>query len=140
MIARDGENSLHPLWGRAAEQAEKLALIASMDEPTDSLRISGCAMRWATELVSALVSGLVDVAATEVSENGHDRTVNQILQTIKQAGSGGLARATISRKFRKIKAKDRDDILTDLTRDGLVEKATRKVGRGRPSEWYTYLP
>ena len=139
MIQREGENSLHPLWGRAAEQAEKLALVASMDEPTDTLRISGCAMRWATELVSALVSGLVEVAAEEVSENGHDRVVNQIIATIRQAGAAGVARAAISRKFRKVKPKDRDDILTDLARDGVIHKTTRSKGRGRPSEWYTYL-
>ena len=138
MIAREGDNSLHPLWGRAAEQAEKLALVASMDEPGDTLRITGGAMRWATALVTALVSGIVEVAASEVSENGHDRTVNQIIATIRQAGAAGVARATISRKFRKIKAKDRDDILTDLARDGVIDKTTRSEGRGRPSEWYTY--
>ena len=138
MMQCQGGESLHPLWGRAAEQAEKLALIASMDEPTDHLRITGGAMRWATELISALVSGLIDVAEREVSENGHDRIVNQILAMIKAAGRGGIARASISRKFRKIKAKDRDDILTDLTRDGLVRKDAKKVGRGRPSEWYFY--
>lgn len=138
MIKREGEHSLHPLWGRAAEQAEKLSLVASMDEPTDTLRIGGCAMRWATELVAALVSGLVEVAAEEVSENGHDRVVGQIIATIRQAGAAGVARATISRKFRKVKARDRDDILTDLARDGVIHKTTRSEGRGRPSEWYTY--
>lgn len=138
MIDTEGGNSLHALWGRAAEQAEKLALIASMDEPTDTLRITGGAMRWATELVSALVSGLVDLAEVEVSENGHDRIVNQIIALIKGAGAAGVSRSEISRKFRKVKPKDRDDILTDLARDGIVLKSTKTGGRGRPSEWYHF--
>lgn len=131
------DGGLHPLWGRAYEQATKLALLASADEPQAGMTIGAEAARWACELVEALVVDLVEAAENRVADSNHERDVLKILDVIRAGGSRGVQKKQIGRKARSIKARDRDEILKDLVALGDVRTEARTTGLAGPqSVWY----
>ena len=129
---------LHPLWGRAYEQASKLALVASLDRPDGKFEVGHDAASWATELVGVLIHGLVDVATNRVSSSTYESMVIEITEAIRSGGLDGISRRGVSRTCRKIKARDRDEIVKDLAEDGVITVSERQQEPlGRPSKWYT---
>lgn len=129
---------LHPLWGRAAEQASKLALVASVDRPHGSMVIDGDAMRWACQLVEVLIDGLVTLTSNRVANSDHERDALKLLDAIRKGGDEGIAMQSLARACRSIKSRERKELLADLIESGQVIRETRTTS-GRPAV-YLRLP
>ena len=110
----DVEGGLHPLWGRAYEQATKLALVAAMDQPGETLEIGTVSSAWAVDLVRQIVTSLVDAASSRVTDSRHERDVRSVMDAIQRGGQAGATRSDIARRCRSLKARDRAEIIQDL--------------------------
>lgn len=132
------EGGLHPLWGRASEQAVKLALLASLEGPRADVVITPEAARWACELVDALIVGLIAVADRHVADSERERVVKKMLNFIRSKGAAGATRSEVARRFRGINARTRDEIAGDLMADGDINLGERHVSGqpGRPAIVY----
>lgn len=128
----DAGNAMHPLMGRAAEHATKLALLASMDLPASDMVIGVDAMRWATEVVWCVTVSVIRQAGDNLADTAHEREVVRVLSAIRKGGSEGVTIGSLAHSCRGIKSADRKAIVADLKESGQVTMEMVPTG-GRPT-------
>jgi len=134
----DKHDPTYALWVRAAEQAWKLALLASADVPQGGMTIGREAAEWAVGVTDYLIRDLIAHTAGKVVDSAHQRDLVDVLASIRASGIKGTTKSDLLRSHRKIKARDMEDILKRLTDEGVV--AVQLIGHdgaGRPANHYT---
>jgi hypothetical protein len=120
-------SGLDALWARAYEHALRLALIVGAGS---SGMIDRQTALWACELVEFLLSRTAAQATACVATNEYEGSVQKVQAFIRQQQSVTLA--TLTRKFRSLKTKERDGILSGLLDAQQIEISTEKTA-GRQS-------
>ncbi len=110
------------LWRRAAEKAEKLALIRSCSHhmPSERFAIEEAHMQWGIDLTSWLTQKLLVTAGDWIAENSQEALVNKVYRVVQAAGRKGIIKRNLTRKTQFIRERDRHEILTTLIESGRV--------------------
>lgn len=123
---------LGSLWPRAAEKANKLALLYACSENPKAPIVTDAAAIWATEVVSHLTKRLVFEAARRVCENGTEHATKRLSRLIEDAGAAGMSQTGITRATLFLKKRERQEYLETLIESGVVfvqQVETKKAGR-----------
>lgn len=122
------------LWSRAAEKANKLALIYACSESFNDCEIGTNAADWAIGLSSYLTQRMIDLADEHVCENEHERSYKRIENAIREKGV--ITLAELGRRSRFLPVYMRDKIIEDMEQKGQVTRYQEaSSSRGRP-KWF----
>jgi hypothetical protein len=121
---------LHPIYGRLAEIARKLALVAHEDG-----EISEYVALWAINVATECGEHLIKIVRDNVADNDQQKNVKQVLRVIEKIcaeSQTGYARLSeITRKTQNIKAQDRKSILHDLVTSGMIDEFEGEAPEGK---------
>jgi hypothetical protein len=124
---------LDPLWSRAVEHVNKVALVVACGERFGDPIISGSTAAWSIKLVEHLVGSLVATVKDSVAGSDFERDLLYVLRAIRKAGAGGLSQSQLLLRTRRLTPKVRQDILNQLVSSGDVVKGERKSPKGGPA-------
>lgn len=134
------EDSAHAaIWSRAAEKANKLALIhcASRCIKTEPQAIELADVNWAIKVVNWLTRRLISECQKYVSRNQQEQAGKAVLRLLEAAGPKGLTTTELSTKLTWLKRRDRSELLADLIDQGKIRQAKMaQAGAGRPTYRY----
>jgi hypothetical protein len=114
--ATSTQSGMAPLWGRATENAKKIAMILAAglsDRPVIDAATAG----YACQLVDSLVGKLCAAVEANVSDSEMEADRKLILRRITEAGMAGLSTTELTRLTPKLRANVRQEIVRDLAED-----------------------
>lgn len=109
-------SGIDALWARAYEHSMRLALVVGAGS---SCEIDRTTASWACELTDFLLLRAAAQARACVATNEYEGSVQKVQAFISASGTTDLR--TISRKFRWLKTKERDGVITSLLDSQLIE-------------------
>jgi hypothetical protein len=122
---------LDALWARAYEHALRLALIRAAGRGSDS--ITEPDIGWACSLTEFLLSRTASQVTANVAANEYEALVQDVTRFLESEGEVTLSQLT--RKFRKLKQRSRDEILGSLLdAEQISVEHGPKDGSGRPGQ------
>ena len=129
------------LWGKAAEQADRIALIVACGKVHDlqDARVTLEDVNWAIEVVRYCINSFAKLISDRVVENDYERSLKMVLERIKRAGRGGITKSKLTSVTRSIKGHERADILKTLMESDDVVMDVRP-GKTKPTAVYIYKP
>tara|TARA_R110002126_G_scaffold271292_2_gene415187 strand:- start:846 stop:2132 length:1287 start_codon:yes stop_codon:yes gene_type:complete len=130
-----GNDSISSLWTRTNEKARKLALIYACSENHESPLVTQQAAEWACDLSRYLTRRIIHIAADWIAENPFDAARKKVLRIIKDQGKKGITGTVLCRKTQSIKKTQRDEIMDNLLRSGIV-KQERSGTSTKPTQVY----
>lgn len=141
---KSGCESYCSVWGRANENAIKLALIYAASENAQDPKISEAAAKWSVSLVEALVNRQLYLAETYSAKNIFDGYCKEALRILaKWHDEKGclelLPKWLFKRKFR-IDPRTFDETLKELEdQKKIVFEIKQSDGAGKPSSGYRMI-
>ena len=126
------------LWSRCEEQAEKLALLYAVSSSPDEPCIDEQAASWGCDLATALTQRKDARVSVWVSDSPFDAMQNEVMRFVQESG-GTVSNRDILRRFRRMRAQDRDEVLTNLVKTGDLFFSKTLTG-GRPLLLYSLAP
>jgi len=117
------------LWTRTVEKARKLALIYACSDSIETTIVTKEAAGWACELSKYLTEKMIHTVETWVSENPFHAMQKEVLRFITNAGSAGVRKSALCRKFQKIRQKERGEVLESLVLSGQIESKLTPTAR-----------
>ena len=129
------------LWGKAAEQADRIALIVACGKVRDlqDARVTLEDVNWAIEVVRYCINSFAKLIGDKVVENDYERSLKMVLEKIKRTGRGGITKRALTRATQAIKGHERTDILKTLMDSEKVVLDVRP-GKTKPTAVYIYKP
>lgn len=121
------------IWGRAYEQATKVALTVE-----DDTIISEESAAWAIELVTALCKNMVVACREQIADNQTHAEVNSVLRLIREVHPQWVDHTYVSKKTRSLHPKRRKELLASLIEEGSIEAKEVSNG-GRPKTLFRYV-
>ena len=116
------------LYGKALENARRVALILATGRDGGRSPISESDAVYACRLVRYLVGDLIRAVRETVSESPDEKAKRRIVQIVADAGSGGISRNELTRKTQFIRKTFRDEYLEDLVESGELVRGTNTKG------------
>ena len=117
------------LYGKALENARRVALILATGRGGGRSAISESDAVYACRLVRYLVGDLVRAVKETVAENNDEKAKKRILQIVAAAGTEGILKQDLTRKTQFSRKSFRDEYLEDLVESGeLVMKSYSNGG------------
>lgn len=117
-FADEDGNGLEGLYGRALEQVNKVALIASAPlvppAPGEVYQIEEATFVWALRLVRWTIQNTESQCGRSVADNATDRQYKDLLGLIEDAGRKGVSKSELTRKTQSMSKRDRDATLANL--------------------------
>lgn len=126
---------LHAVWGRVAANAEQLALLITCSNDSEAKFITERAATHACSLAMHLARQQMLRLDSNVSNNEFEADGKQIENFIKDHRDKGVAKTSITLKFRHIKPNELSTILVQLVNIGRVVAQTVK-GKTKPTTVY----
>ncbi|MCQ2392391.1 MAG: DUF3987 domain-containing protein [Kiritimatiellae bacterium] len=104
------------LYGKAIENARRVALILAVSRAGDALRakIEAADAEYATKLVGYLIATVISSVDESLSENADEKAKKRILKIVAAAGVKGITRNELTRKTQFIRRSFREEYLQDL--------------------------
>lgn len=134
MNAHD-KDGLDGVFGRAAEMAQKVALICALSRDPQTEIVADVDMIWAVNYVRESYNQMLNAVAENITENQFDKDGRDVLKAIESATDMRLTKGAITKQFRGHSTYKLDEILKTLIDAGLLTKEVT-AGKGRPCEWY----
>lgn len=134
MNAHD-KDGLDGVFGRAAEMAQKVALICALSRDPHTEIVADVDMIWAVNYVRASYKQMLDAVSDNISANQFDKDGREVLKAIEGETGMRMTRTKLAQKFRGHPSFKLDEILKTLIDAGLLTREV-SVGKGRPCEWY----
>ena len=106
------------LYGKALENARRVALILATGRGGGEPSITGEDAAYACRLVRYLVGDLVRAVKETVAENNDEKAKKRILQIVASAGRGGITRNDLTRRTQFIRKSFREEYVADLVESG----------------------
>lgn len=130
------------LWGKALENARRIALIVACGESFDGIEIGGPEAEYGCRLVEWLIHRLSEAVHNNVAESGWEHDKQRIYRLIAGTQSDGMSKTELTRKTQWVKDKKaRNDYIDDLKDAGLVVYGPAPGHGGRMWLWATkWLP
>jgi hypothetical protein len=122
------------LFGRHAENAAKLAMIAAISRNPAQPVTEAKDVVWASRLVEHCISTMLQEAERRVSNNDTEAKHKRLLQIIRDGGR--QSRSEITRQSQFLSRREREEILCSLQEAGLVSM-DQEVGTTKPTTFYT---
>jgi hypothetical protein len=111
------------LWGKAAENARKLAMICAVGDYSDEgwgVQIELRHAEWACNVVSKIIGDFLDLITDNMAETQFERDKLRILRVIERSGAGGIKKNYITRSTQSIAPNVREMAIRDLVESGVV--------------------
>ncbi len=126
------------LWGKALENARRIALIVACGENFDGIEIGASEARYGCQLVEWLIYRLSEAVHNNVAETGWEHDKQRIYKLIDGCGSEGMSKTELTRKTQWVRdRKARDGYIEDLTDAGLIAFGPAPEHCGRIWLWST---
>lgn len=120
------------LWGKAVENARRIALIvAALRNPADP-HVDEYAAKYAVSLVTYCVNSMINAVRLNVANSKREREVQEVTNVIRRAGQNGITQSDLTRATRTLRRGDRDEIVLDLIEAGTIRQAAA-AGTGAKS-------
>jgi hypothetical protein len=113
------------LLARVGENAQKLALIASVSRDPVAPVIGPRDAAWAIELVRHFVGRTMRAVEHHVADNETERNHKRVLEFIRKAGQAGLTKTELTKKTQFLERRTRDEAILTLTEAGLLTTRIR---------------
>jgi hypothetical protein len=113
------------MLARVSENAQKLALIASVSRDPVAPVISAGDAEWAIELVRHFVGRTMRAVEHHVADNEIERNHKKMLDIIRTAGEVGLTKTELTRKTQFLDRRTRDEAILTLTEAGFLTSRIR---------------
>lgn len=140
MVAADKSgDEANYLYGKALENARRVALILALSRAPDRFRakVEACDAEFATKLVGYLISSVIDEVRASLSENNDEKCKKRMIQIIATAAYKGMTKSELTRKTQFIRRSMREEYLEDLLDSG--EVVVRQFSEGRSHGEMLYL-
>jgi hypothetical protein len=125
------------LWARFAENAIKIAMILAVARDTEEPVIGLSDLAHAEGIVRRSIDYMTELAVEHMAENEHEANSHEMLRFIRSHSREGVSRSALLRRFRKLRRKDMDELLSALLEQGVVEVApTEERAANRPPVLY----
>jgi hypothetical protein len=102
------------LWGKAGENARKIALIVACGVTYENPCIEEDHADYACQLVTYLIDQLAGLVTQNVAESQHEKDKQYLLKVIKKGGKRGMSRSELTRCTQKFDSRTRETYLKDL--------------------------
>lgn len=124
----------HPeMWGRNYEKAKKLAMDYQASEDGPGVQEIGVkAIEWGIEVSDWSTRKLLSMADDYVAEDAREQFFNKIERWCRKTGT--FTQGDFTRRWRKRPARERAEILAELTTSGHLGK--KVVGHGTTEYWW----
>ena len=134
-LAEDGNDEVaKTVWGRANENARKLAMLYACSENHENPQISISAARWAMAFIDHQVRRMLYMAGQYASNGEFDATCKKMLRKLHKAPNSRMEHSMLLKRM-KTKAKDFRDLIETLIQRGDIEIITTQT-KGRPNIEY----
>lgn len=131
-----GQGEISYIYGKAVENARRIAMIIAIGKNEIDPIISSEDMQYAVSLVKYTITTAVTTIEENVAENETERNKKNILKIIREAGPRGITRGMLSRRTQTLVMEQRNKILDDLI---VAEFITSKAGKNN-SEIFCVKP
>lgn len=125
--ATSTQSGMAPLWGRATENAKKIAMIIAAGI-SDMPVIDAATAGYSCQLVDSLVGKLCAAVEANVSDSEMEADRKMVLRRIVEAGTAGLSTTELTRLTPKLRTSTRQEIVKDLAEDEKIV-TVRVVGK-----------
>lgn len=132
-LCEDRRESIPHEWeralrGRQIELAKRLAMLhaVSLYCATEVIEVQSVA--WACEVVEHCVSRLVWHASTRISANPYESQLKELVRVIQEAGPDGMTQSALARRFQRINARVRSELLHHAFEAGHVYSQEDETG------------
>lgn len=111
-----GNNEIAYLYGKAVENARRIALIIAISRCGSTSRptIAFTDMKFGVDLVSYTIRYSIAAIEENLSENDEERNKKRLLKIIRESGASGISRQDLTRKSQFLNKSRRDEYLEDL--------------------------
>jgi hypothetical protein len=134
-IQKENNSVKDALWGRAVQQARQFALIYAASVDKENPVIDADAAHWAYDLVSYLIERKIYLANRHVADSEFDKQQKEMLRYIEEC-KGTCTRTMLYRRFRKLKKREREDIIENLIETNAIRREFRQQKGKRQSTLY----
>lgn len=132
----DKDTDFGPIWTRTVEKARKLGLLRACSRLGPQIEmIEEEDASWGCQLSEYLSRRMAFMAHRNVFENARERDVQKFSDFIDRGGESGKSKTQVTWKFKRLKVKDREEILNDLVESGRIT-CKDIVTNGRPKRLY----
>ena len=126
------------LWGKALENARRIALIVACGENFDGIEIGATEAKYGCQLVEWLIYRLSEAVHNNVAETGWEHDKQRIYKLIAGCEADGMSKTELTRKTQWVKdRKMRNDYVEDLKDAGMIVYGPAPEHGGRQWLWAT---
>ena len=134
-IANAPNRMVKEVWGKAVENARRVALIVAVFRNPSAPVIEEYDALYAVQLVQRLVTDFALTVADRVSSTRAERTKKRLLRIIRRAGPDGLTKSQLVRSTDDLDIRERDAALDDLEEG---EQITAETVQGKTKRITVY--
>ena len=120
------------LWGRAEENARKIALVVASGCSFDGIEITIDHAEYACQLVEWLIECLAENVRDNVADSTIESDKQYLLRIVKAAGPRGLTLSQLGKKSPKFSGRQRTELVDDMVASDTLVRAMKK-GKTRPT-------
>ena len=124
-----GKTGLHVVWGRVAEHAAKLALLAH-----EHGQIDEDAMAWGRDLAIWCAERLAKSLAENVADSEWGAFLKNILKRVRE--SGEISHRALMSKYTSAKRRDFQEALIQLVESGQLDVREKPASNGKAVKYY----
>ena len=108
-----------PVWVRAGQKAQSLALVYVASRGTDNLRIDAEAIQWGCEMSEYCSNLFETIGDQHIADSDFERKCQKVYQAVVKRGDAGLSHRRLCglRCWRSLTPKERQDVLQSLIGD-----------------------
>ncbi len=134
-----GSAFTEPLWARAVQRVDQLALLYACSRDYANPVIDAEAVEWARDVLVYLTAWVAWAAERHVGENETESATKRTLRLIEEAGADGITatQLCLATQWLRGRARERNDLVSELISGGQVYRAERK-GRTKPTMVYVH--
>lgn len=121
MMEADDHKGIDCLWGKATENAKKIALIVAVGDGSVGNwgeRIEYKHADYGCRLVEKIINDLIQEIQSSLHESQFERDKAFVLETVKKAGREGISKRDLTRKTQRFDGRLRESIVKDLIESG----------------------
>lgn len=138
MLREHEGTNLTGIIARMAENAAKLALIKAITDNPARPAITIADLHWGMGVARRSVETLMLAVRKKVADNVYEADLKFIHQCIIDAGSAGLSSTELSKVAKKVKARDRKEILAHLDEARMIRIETTEGAKTGPKPFICY--
>ena len=134
---RERQDRAAVVWGKAAENVRKLALIYAISEDWMNPEITSESVHFARDIIFNCCHKMISSATAHIVDSDDDRQIATMRELVKNAGVEGISQRDLSRRSH-VKKKTLQEILVTLADQEYILCRESENKRGRPSLRYFY--